>query len=335
MTLTFGSFPHPGFSDRLITNKPEGVGWNNLGKRKPYSITLHRMIGSLWGTDAYFRDPTVAALTDYGIGCAAMDGADNAGVILRWTDPRGYVTPWASGPVSSPYGDGLCLINFFGYYDAANKNAVSIEISGNQTTPIDDFTYGELSKLCAYWADQMAVPHDSLTETPQTHCSGFTWHEEYTYGTGKECPFDVVKGFTNQLINDTGVLLAPYQTGGSQPEPSPEPEPPDENANDEEEERYPAGMSEQLASRLYASVTVNGVTLGYDYDHAIECRHWLNRYKATVPSGKDYTYGTWPFLVEAIHRGSGNVAFTWSDGHVYEVPSDRQSAATKEAFASN
>ena len=226
--LVFGSFPHPGFQDRLITNKPEGVGWNNLGVRRPYSITLHRIIGNLWGTDAYFRDPSVPALTDYGIGVEAEDGKQNAGTILRWCDPTGYVTPWASGPVSSPYGDGLCLLTYFGYYDAANKNAVSIEISGYQDTPIDNFSFGELAKLCAYWADQIGVPYDGLTDFFLTGCSGFVHHQEYTIGTGKECPFAVVMGRTDELITCVHDLLLPYQTGG---EAQPAPIPPDEEEN--------------------------------------------------------------------------------------------------------
>jgi N-acetylmuramoyl-L-alanine amidase len=334
MTLVYGTFPHPGFSDRLITNKPEGVGWNNLGKRKPYSLTLHRMIGNLWGTDAYFRDPSVPALTDYGMGCAAMDGAENAGVILRWVDPRGYVTPWASGPVSSPYGDGLCLVNFFGYADCANKNAVSIEISGNQTTPIDDFTYSELTKLCAYWIDQMAIPHDKLTDTPQTHCSGFVWHQEYTIGSGKECPFDVVMDLTSDLIYDSGVLLRPYQTGSEVPEPEPEPLPPDETDEDPGEAALPDGMTTEYAQRLYGEVLINGVEIGYDYNGDIASRHWMRRYAGQIPAGGSYTAVPWPFLVDVIKRGSGETAdYQWSDGHLYTVHHDDWSDALMEAFA--
>lgn len=223
MTLVFQTYPHPGFQDRLIA-KPNGVGCNYLGTRQPYSVTLHRMLGTLWGTDSYFRDPTVPALTDYGLGCAAMDGNADAGTILRWCDPRGEITPWASGPVSAPYGDGLCLVTFFGYYDCANKNAVSIEISGNQTTPIDDYSYGELVHLVAYWLDQMQVPCDGdYPLNPVTGCSSIVWHEEYTYGTGKRCPFDVVKALTDDLIADVQFALRPYQTGG-EPVPAPDPE---------------------------------------------------------------------------------------------------------------
>ena len=334
MALTFGKYPHPGFSDRLITNKPEGVGWNNLGKRKPYSVTLHRIIGSLWGTDAYFRDPTVPALTDYGIGVAAQDGTENAGVILRWCDPYGYVTPWASGPVSAPYGDGLCLLTYFGYYDAANKNAVSIEISGYQDTPIDDFSFAELVKLCAYWCDQIGVAYDQLTDFFVTGCSAFVWHQEYTIGTGKECPFDVVMGRTDELIADVHDELITYQTGEEVPPERVPPLPPVESDEDPGEAALPEGMSTEYAERLYGEVTINGVEISYDYNHDIASRHWMRRYAAQIPSGGSYLSVPWPFLVDVIKRGGGESAeFQWSDGHLYAVARADWSDALEQAFA--
>ena len=172
--LTFGKVPHPGFLDRPI-DKPEGNGWDNLGKRQPKFVCLHRMIGSLRGTDAYFRLPSVGALTDYGIGVEATDGKADAGVIMRWNDPLGYRSGWASGPVSAPYGDGACIVSKYGI-NAVNRDGVSIETSGNYDTPIDDFAFGELAKLCAYWCDFMKVPYDMMSANSAIGCSAFVWH---------------------------------------------------------------------------------------------------------------------------------------------------------------
>jgi hypothetical protein len=317
MALTFGTYPHPGFSDRLITNKPEGTGWNNLGPRQPFAIVLHRMLGTLWGTDAYFRDPNVAALTDYGLGVEATDGKANAGVILRWCDPNGTMTPWASGPVSAPYGDGLCFVQASGNVNAANKHCVSIEISGQQETPIDDFAYGELVKLCAYWCDQMAVPFNSLTNNPETGCSAFIWHEEFTYGTGKKCPFDVVKRLTDQLIEDTSLALAPYQEGSVSPEP-PTPEPPPEPSTSLLP--LPAGMSWELVARNYGQYNSEwGTTYQWDEGRA-PCQVWYNEACRSIPAGGTYEDAAWPPLVKVIRRGDKTrCQFQWSDGSVYEA----------------
>jgi hypothetical protein len=63
-TITYGRVPHPPFTDRPIT-KPAGFGQDNLGRRLPKFVVLHRMLGSLWGTDGHFRLESTAALTDY------------------------------------------------------------------------------------------------------------------------------------------------------------------------------------------------------------------------------------------------------------------------------
>ena len=80
--IVFNRVPHPAYQDRIISGKPAGIGWSDLGQRVPKGVGLHRMLGTLWGTDSHFRNPTVEALTDYGVGVAAIDGA-NDGVIGR------------------------------------------------------------------------------------------------------------------------------------------------------------------------------------------------------------------------------------------------------------
>ncbi len=211
--ITFGNVPMYGYTDRqhVTANKPEGVGWDNLGQRKPKFIALHRMWGNLTGTDGFFGDPTVQALTDFGVGVEAFDGS-KAGHIYLWNDPLGYRSGWASGRVSAPYGDGKRIVDKYGII-AVNRDGVSVEISGKETTPIDDFSWKEIVHLCAWWVDFMKIPFHTRVN-PSTGINYLIWHEEFTIGTGNTCPFELVKAQTNRLYNDIAAFLEPFQTGG-------------------------------------------------------------------------------------------------------------------------
>jgi hypothetical protein len=219
--LQFGRVPMFAFTDRQaqMRNKPEGVGWDNLGKRNPKFIALHRIWGNLWGTDGYFANPSVQALTDFGVGVAAEDGAANAGLILKWTDPLGYRSGWASGRVSAPYGDGKKIVDKYGV-SAVNRDGVSLEISGFENTPIDDKAWKQIVHFCAWWADFMKIPWNSQIN-PATGINYLIWHQEFTIGTGKQCPFVLVMSLTDKLYADVAAFLKPYQTG-SVGEPQPE-----------------------------------------------------------------------------------------------------------------
>ncbi len=210
--IQFGKVPMYGFADRRfrVENKPEGVGWNNLGRRQPKFVALHRMLGSLVGTDGYFARNDVAALTDFGVGVEVTDGS-KAGHIYQWSDPTGFMSGWASGPVSAPYGDGKRIVDRYGVV-AVNRDGVSVEISGRETTPIDDVSWKEIVHLCAWWVDFMRIPYNTRVN-PATGINYLIWHNEFTNGTGKQCPFDVVRTRTNQLYNDIAAFLRPYQTG--------------------------------------------------------------------------------------------------------------------------
>lgn len=228
MAIAFGNVPMYGHRKRILSNREavEGKGWNNLGKRTPKFVALHRMVGTLWGTDGYFRNPAVASLTDYGIGIESVDGKANAGVILQWNDPEGYRAGWASGPVSKPYGDGLCIVNKYGI-NAVNRDGVSLEISGTNQV-IDEFSWNEIVHFCAWWADHLEIPYTALPLNPHTGCNFLIWHNEFTDGTGKECPFTWMRNNTNRLYRDVISLLKKYQESSvpvPQPEPQPEPIP--------------------------------------------------------------------------------------------------------------
>ncbi|MGI8548118.1 MAG: hypothetical protein ACR2M1_12440, partial [Gemmatimonadaceae bacterium] len=211
----FGRVPMFGYADRqfVTKNKAEGDGWDNLGQRDVLGIVLHRMLGSLTGTDQFFGMPGVGALTDYGMGVAAQDG-NLAGYIYQWNDPYGYRAGWASGPVSSPYGDGALFVAKYGI-NAVNKRLVSIETSGFEDTPIDAFAWGELVHFVAWWADQKHIAWDVFPLNPATGFSFLLWHQELTRGTGKLCPFNALMSRTNELIAAVQALLKQYQVAAT------------------------------------------------------------------------------------------------------------------------
>jgi hypothetical protein len=227
MNLAYGRVPMPGHVDLQHTtaDKPEGKGWDNLGKRDVLGIALHRMYGTLTGTDQHFANPSVQSLTDYGIGTANIDGAKLDGVIHKYNDPLGYRSGWASGRVSAPYGDGAKFVAKYGI-NAVNRRLVSIETSGYDTDPFTEFAFGELVKLIAYYADQAKVPYTSLPLNPHTGINFIIWHEEFTIGTGKRCPFTWMKQNTPRLYTDVAAYLKPLQEGAAGKPEKPPVEPP-------------------------------------------------------------------------------------------------------------
>ncbi len=81
----FGNVIPPPISHRDIPFDLN-TAWHDLGPRRPRFVVLHRMAGSLAGTDTYFRtEARTRARTDYGID-------HRTGEIWRWTDPLGCVT---------------------------------------------------------------------------------------------------------------------------------------------------------------------------------------------------------------------------------------------------
>ncbi len=226
MATTYGRIPQFPHQRRILSSAEalEGKGWDNLGPRKPKFIALHRMVGTLWGTDGYFRNPAVASLTDYGVGIQTVDGANNAGLILQWNDPTGVRSGWASGPVSKPYGGGKCIVDKFGV-NAVNRDGISLEISGTNQ-PLDDKAWRSIVHFCAWWLDWMKIPYTALPKNPHTGCDALIYHQEFTIGTGKECPFRWMMDNTPRLYKDVAAMMKQYQEAGSAtPEPSPYPEP--------------------------------------------------------------------------------------------------------------
>lgn len=228
VSITFGRVPHPQYQQRIIQNSQ---AWNDLGARDIKAVVWHRMYGTLWGTDSYFRTDAVdKALTDYGVGVAATDGAANAGVILMWNDPNGRRSPWASGPVNNPIDDGAKFVNLYGR-NAVNQHAVSIEISGESgSTALDAKARASIVALTAYYADQygkrLAAKGKQFDYTTwpyipsEDNRSFVMWHGEIYDGKRNSCPGAVVQAATDGMFAEIKAILEQYQSGGETvPEP--------------------------------------------------------------------------------------------------------------------
>jgi hypothetical protein len=224
-TIVFGRVPHPVFIDKLIPDY-QNQAWNNLGQRTNKGVVWHRMVGNLMGTDNHFRTFANArqtgfgGLTDYGVGVAAADGTANDGVILRWNHPLGVASKgvsanragWATGPYDQflSFGDGRAFTDEFGT-NAINRDQISIEISGNYTTPLSEKSRNAIALLTAYWADQAKIPWDVFPLWPGHGYSFVRWHVEFCGEDDKPCPGAVVRAETNALIERTAQFMKTYQ----------------------------------------------------------------------------------------------------------------------------
>jgi hypothetical protein len=211
--ITFGRVPIYGYEDRYIANKRENFGWNDLGPRDIKFVTLHRMVGTLQGTDGWFRRSDVSSYTDFGLSTKLSDPGLTPGTIYLWNYPSGRRAPWASGPYQGAFGDGLAIAQKYGV-NAVNRDGISLEIGGTNE-PIDAAAWAEIVKFIAYWADQRKVPWTSFPINPATGISFVIWHTEFTAGTGKQCPFMWLRNRTPQLIEDVKQRLKQYQEGGA------------------------------------------------------------------------------------------------------------------------
>ena len=220
-TLTFGNVPLPAHQERFVTDAQSGA-WDDLGPRTQQGVVWHRMEGTLWGTDGWFRRGVGVSdgLTEVGVGSANIDGAQNDGLIFFWNDPTGAShpgvssnrAPWASGPVNQPYGDGLAFLQDHGMdLNVVNRDQVAIEISGDYTDPVSPAAIEAVCQLTAYYADQAKIPYTSFPIIPGKDYSFVRWHQEFTLGSGKVCPGQVVMDGTNQMISRIQAILKSHQ----------------------------------------------------------------------------------------------------------------------------
>lgn len=209
--ITFGRVPRPQNYAEHILAPGINTAWDDLGPRTPRGLILHRMQGTLIGTDAYFAGAArKKACTDFGIG-KGSDGRWNR--IIRWTQPGASVAPWASGPADGIDGDGAA---FWQRYKSDpigvsifNRDCESIELEGNYDSPINDVTYQALVELVSWRADAwLRIPYDRWPlNNDGIHC--LLGHSEVT--NQKICPGPVFYALVPRLIEDVRVRLRSYQ----------------------------------------------------------------------------------------------------------------------------
>lgn len=241
MATVFGRVPKPPAINKHIPSS-QNTAWDNLGPRAkvPNAFVLHRMEGSLEGTNTYFRgfrnaqQTGVGGLTNIGIGVAAMDGQALAGKVYEWNTPELDTEDragWANGKVSGAYGDGKKYVDMFGI-SAVNRDTESCEISGQLNTPLDEASRTAIAARLAWRADQYGAElakkgeqfdYSTFPYIPSQDRNFTIWHQEFTIGTGKTCPGPVVMAETDDLIARAKVILEKYQTGSVTPQPEPEP----------------------------------------------------------------------------------------------------------------
>jgi hypothetical protein len=225
MPITFGRVVHPPFRDRLIPDAATHA-WDDLGQRNPIGAVFHTMVGTLWGTDRWFRhDPESgrwpSGLTDYGVGGSA-DGPEWDGVILRWNDPRGRRSGWANGGSDGLEGDGPLFVRTLGI-DAINRDLVSIERSdgGDIATPISPKQFESMCALTAYWFDQARVPWDSFPINANVG-GGIVTHFLHKEFATKGCPWAAVESRIDEVQERIRQILRAAQTNdGPEVEPIP------------------------------------------------------------------------------------------------------------------
>jgi hypothetical protein len=241
----FGNVLHPPFVDRLIPDRQTSA-WNDLGPRRPVGVCQHSMVGTLWGTDRWFRRGAASTgLTDYGIG-GATDGPQWDGVILRWNDPEGraatvhlkdgdYVPAgapgavayavsanragWANGGSDGLEGDGPLFVRTLGVA-AINRDLVSIERSdgGVTGTPMSPKQFASICALSAYWFDRAKVPWDRFPLNP---AHGIVTHLLHLEFATKTCPHPPVTGRIDEIQARIRQILKAGQTRSDQPAPLP------------------------------------------------------------------------------------------------------------------
>jgi hypothetical protein len=222
MALIYGRVPYPSdvVIDRYIPNE-QNDAWNDLGQRVPLGVCRHSMLGSLIGTDRYFRSgvpsPThiAPALTDYGVG-GATDG-DLDGIAYRWNDPRGRRSGWANGGSDGLEGDGVAFVRTLGV-NAINRNLVSIERSdgGKIDTPMSPKQFETIARIEAYYVDQAKVPWTDYPFNPNT---GIICDYEHWEFATKACPFTVVRAEVVRFQARVREILRQYQGEVAEPAP--------------------------------------------------------------------------------------------------------------------
>lgn len=283
---------------------PRGYDW--LGFRPfPKVLIFHRAQSpdSPYGTlEGYFHSRCCPALTD-------LEVNHRTGLAKRFvTIPGNSPSGWASGPISAPYGDGALFHKLYPY--AVNTLGESCEILGRFRQPgtssqTEDPVLEPAKEWLAQWvasrAHDYGIPwYDFPIIKSELGRSYVTWHEEYTFGTGKVCPGETVKLLTPEIINRAREIMRKAQTMGDTPTPLPPATPmaPDGLP-------FPPGIDNGILSLMFGVVYGNGKRYSFNPGGTIS-KAWYKRCKSQ---------NRYPFLYEHfLDTTDGREYFVFSDG---------------------
>ena len=220
--LVFGRVPRPPVVWRPLDERRKPSGWSRLGPRRIVGTCVHRMEGTLRGSEQHFLsdDPHGRdALTDFGIG-GILDG-DLDGTIWGWLLPEDDRAPWASGPCDGLEGDGPAFVRAFGVA-AVNRDLRSIELSGRGDTPVTPRQLAALAALVAHTHDQAGVPWHAFPVHPASGVVTQLQHWEFAV---KGCPGPVLRGLTDAYQDRARAIMRAWQTAPPMPAPPTAPGP--------------------------------------------------------------------------------------------------------------
>jgi hypothetical protein len=232
-----------GILNRLIPDD-QNTAWDDLGgiPQPVRGFVLHRQLGKNWGTDQYFRGMANARQTRSG-GLTTFGQDADGGNIILWNDPSGvahdplmvqdanehwqYPTDgsgkahhvhedrwaWASGPVSSPYGDGAKFVALYGAFRGQSPASVR-EIDGYYRRSRGVRARSEeTAQALAHFAHNYGIAWSDFPIIKNENSRSFVmWHQEITIGTGKICPGPVVMNRTSALIARAAQIMKAYQS---------------------------------------------------------------------------------------------------------------------------
>lgn len=273
MSYQFGNVVHPPYVDRYIPNSQTSA-WDDLGQRNPVGVCQHSMVGTLMGTDGWFRRGTASTgLTDYGIG-GSTDGSYD-GAIFKWNDPLGRRSGWANGSTDGLEGDGPLFVRTYGI-NAINRDLVSIERSdgGNIATPMSDRQFASICNLTAYWFDYINVPWDSFPLNPASGAVTHLLHKEIAT---KDCPFPAVYNRFDEIQNRVRAILK----AGQVPEITDQPSIPPTGPIVTDPGAYPNGWTEEGLADRWGTIPryepAGGIgSFSFNPKHAV-CNAWIAR----------------------------------------------------------
>jgi hypothetical protein len=157
----------PGVQYRPVPNKTTD------GMRAHYGVALHIMQGTLWGSDAWFRNPKAQASSHFGVG--------KDGTILQWVDTKDRAWAQASG---NPYW-------------------ISIEHEGKSGDSLTPEQIAADGKILAWVHKTHGVP---LQSTNSVTGRGLGWHGMggADWGGHTACPGTPIKNQRTAILKAAG-----------------------------------------------------------------------------------------------------------------------------------